>query len=260
MDDLILEIRSSFIEETKELLDEYQDVLDSGKQDLSTEDVSKIFRIIHTIKGNSKACDFVGLSNNIHKYEDYLNKTRDVGISNQKHFSDVNYDILGELFKIMETITEDMKEEPSYDHLATLIQNIDSAPSAGSAKQETMRVLILDDEEDLITVQKDIISEQFKGVEIDSFNNGKEGLSAIDEKKYDVIISDYQMPEMDGNQFLKELRSNKALRNHDTPVVLSSAYRPPVMDSAEIYDKVFFLSKPFTAKSLLYYLYCALRS
>lgn len=50
-------------------------------------------------------------------------------------------------------------------------------------------------------------------------SNGIEALNIIDTQHIDLIISDIMMPEMDGNELLKELRDC----NYDTPILMITA-------------------------------------
>ncbi|MBY0517508.1 MAG: response regulator [Bacteriovoracaceae bacterium] len=71
-----------------------------------------------------------------------------------------------------------------------------------------MRVLVVDDHEDF----RDMVSHFLKGLKIKIVQCAS-GNEAIEELKngvqFDLIISDYQMPEGDGLEVLKFLASNK---------------------------------------------------
>ncbi len=60
-------------------------------------------------------------------------------------------------------------------------------------------------------------------VQIDTANDGIEGLRLAAEKKYDVIFLDHMMPEKDGIETLHELRAQTDGLNADTPVVCLTA-------------------------------------
>src|SRR5258705_13361223 len=51
--------------------------------------------------------------------------------------------------------------------------------------------------------------------------NGKDGLKIALDKKIDLVILDVQMPEMDGFEVAKILKSNK--RTKDVPIIFASA-------------------------------------
>jgi PAS domain S-box-containing protein len=67
-------------------------------------------------------------------------------------------------------------------------------------------VLFVDDEEILLELDK-IYIEKTEEFSVDTAKSAFEALKKITEKSYDAIISDYDMPEMDGIGFLKEVRS-----------------------------------------------------
>lgn len=77
------------------------------------------------------------------------------------------------------------------------------------------RVLLVDDENILL----ETICIYLKGKEkiySEMCHSAIEALEILNVKKFDVIVSDYDMPEMDGIEFLKQLRNN----GNDTPFIL----------------------------------------
>jgi CheY-like chemotaxis protein len=67
-------------------------------------------------------------------------------------------------------------------------------------------VLYVDDEPDLLELAK-LFLEQSPDFHVDTRTSVKEALASPEIGSYDAIISDYQMPEMDGIAFLKAVRS-----------------------------------------------------
>jgi len=67
-------------------------------------------------------------------------------------------------------------------------------------------VLYVDDEPDLLLLGKMFLEKRGNFV-IDTHESAPDGLAALRKKPYDAIISDYQMPEMDGLAFLKAVRA-----------------------------------------------------
>ena len=84
-------------------------------------------------------------------------------------------------------------------------------------KSEFIHVLQLDDEPNLLELSKQILMIG-SNIKIDSVLSVKEALKKIDTGDYDVIVSDYEMPKLNGLEFLKILRA----RAIETPFILFS--------------------------------------
>jgi len=68
-------------------------------------------------------------------------------------------------------------------------------------------VLYVDDEAELLEICK-LFLELEGQFSVDTLTSAEEALTLIQSKNYDAIISDYQMPEMDGIAFLKQVRGS----------------------------------------------------
>ena len=66
------------------------------------------------------------------------------------------------------------------------------------------KILLIDDDETLCKVIGEELEQENYSVTC-SFS-GKEGLAKLNLDKYNLVILDYQMPEMDGYEVLKEIR------------------------------------------------------
>ncbi|MFW6065158.1 MAG: GAF domain-containing protein, partial [Candidatus Natronoplasma sp.] len=76
-------------------------------------------------------------------------------------------------------------------------------------KAESIRCLLLDDDTNLLEQAKFFLERKGNGIEIKTTDSGLNALDLLDEDVYDAVISDYQMPDMDGLAFLRELRKER---------------------------------------------------
>ena len=73
-----------------------------------------------------------------------------------------------------------------------------------------LRILYVDDETNLLDIGK-LFLEESQEFSVDTALSAKDVLKSANLLKYDAIISDYQMPGMDGIAFLKEVRSRSGM-------------------------------------------------
>jgi two-component system chemotaxis response regulator CheY len=99
-------------------------------------------------------------------------------------------------------------------------------------------VLIVDDEEDLAAAVEALLRRA--GFRTYKVFDGKAGLEAAAELLPDLVLLDYEMPELDGLQVIERLRADPATAG--IPVLLNSAGR---VSMADIQRADGFLAKPF---------------
>ncbi len=71
---------------------------------------------------------------------------------------------------------------------------------------DTLRALYVDDEPDILEISKRFL-EQSREFSVATALSAPEAFRLLDQERFDIIISDYEMPEMDGIQFLVEVRT-----------------------------------------------------
>ena len=72
-------------------------------------------------------------------------------------------------------------------------------------------ILYVDDEPSLLEIGK-LFLENSGMFSVDTVTSTPKALLALAKKRYDAIISDYQMPEMDGIEFLKQVQGIRKYR------------------------------------------------
>lgn len=108
-----------------------------------------------------------------------------------------------------------------------------------------MRILIIEDEYELCESMAEGL--RVDGYEVDTCQNGEEGLDILFSAEYDLILLDLNLPGMDGMDILKEFRKD----NQETPVLILSA-RIALSDKIQGLDEGAndYLTKPFHFEEL----------
>ena len=106
-------------------------------------------------------------------------------------------------------------------------------------------VLIVDDDPDVLTMLERLL----KKLEYFPFvaKNGEEAVQIIDRHKIDVVVSDLVMPEMDGMELLKRVKSRKG----DIPFVMITGH-PTIETAVEAIKKgaYDYITKPFQVEEV----------
>ncbi len=105
-------------------------------------------------------------------------------------------------------------------------------------------ILVVDDEEDLAETVESLL--RARGYRMSKVHDGKAAVRAALDLLPDLILLDYELPEMDGLEVIEVLRSDEKTRK--IPVLLTTASRVTI-DEIKMADG--FLAKPFQ-EALLY--------
>ncbi len=105
------------------------------------------------------------------------------------------------------------------------------------------RVLIVDDEPNVTDVLARSLTKLGNKYLIQTANSGEEALQKANERRYDLVIADYCMPEMNGLDLITALRR----RSPKTQVVLMTAHGNRALhDTVDALELDGYLDKPFT--------------
>jgi signal transduction histidine kinase/CheY-like chemotaxis protein len=84
-------------------------------------------------------------------------------------------------------------------------------------KRERLTALVLDDDSNLLSLTAEILRQ--KGFMVMAFGNALNAIEAMKANDFDFIITDIQMPEMDGFSFLEKLKLTTGGRFKNQPVI-----------------------------------------
>lgn len=133
-------------------------------------------------------------------------------------------------------------------------KKLNSAPEIavtedGKKSLQNIRILVVDDSRVNILLAQELLK-NWQG-NCDTAMNGVEAVKKVQEKDYDIVLMDLQMPEMDGYQATEVIRRLPGDKFHTLPIIALTASA-----MLEIKDKAFtsgmndYISKPFNPEEL----------
>lgn len=114
-----------------------------------------------------------------------------------------------------------------------------------SMSDTSMPILVVDDSQTV----RSIVLTHLKSLgfsDVDFAEDGQSGVERIKQKQYGLIISDWEMPRMSGEQFLKAVRQHVGYMKVPIIVLTSAAVR----GTSWLAGANAFLRKPFTEADL----------
>ena len=111
-----------------------------------------------------------------------------------------------------------------------------------------MRFLVVDDSS---TMRRIIINTLNKlgYTECREAGNGKEGLDALSANPVDIVITDWNMPEMSGVEFVRAVRSNDATKPMPVLMVTTNAAEGDIVEALKAGVNNYVV-KPFTPATI----------
>src|SRR4051812_46549794 len=84
--------------------------------------------------------------------------------------------------------------------------------------QQTKRILVADDDVDICTLLSAFLGK--KGFDVSQAHSGKTMLRLLTEQKFDVVLCDFRLGDLDGHDALIEIRKI----NENIPVIIITGY------------------------------------
>ncbi|MFP5277622.1 MAG: response regulator [Acidobacteriota bacterium] len=111
-------------------------------------------------------------------------------------------------------------------------------------ERTTMDILLVDDSRTMrVILQRAIRQAGYRSLDVAEAENGAQAINALRGKSPKLVLSDWNMPEMSGLDFLKQLRSEQ---NQVPFGFVTSETSPDMRKLAMQAGATFMLSKPFT--------------
>jgi two-component system, chemotaxis family, chemotaxis protein CheY len=128
------------------------------------------------------------------------------------------------------------------------ISSIGSAPVQAEELPMTKRILTIDDSKTIRDMLMLTLADA--GFEVLQAVDGQDGLDVLDREQVDVVITDINMPRMDGYEVIKKMRSNSA--HKATPIlVLTTESEADKKNLARVAGATGWMVKPFDPARLI---------
>ncbi len=114
-------------------------------------------------------------------------------------------------------------------------------------KSKNLTVLYIEDEENLRTTTAFLLNKLFQNVDVAV--DGKEGLDKYNAGKYDLIITDLSMPNMNGDELIANIRKVNLAQE----IIIMSAYT----DKVKEFDISGYIYKPVDLNQMLEVINCS---
>jgi DNA-binding NtrC family response regulator len=110
---------------------------------------------------------------------------------------------------------------------------------------KTMKILLVDDDEWI----RDSLSLFFEaeGCNLLAFETAEEGMQAIKQQAYDIVISDYKLPGMEGLEFLRRVKEK---RPNAFEILISAYTNCEILKEAKEIGIEDIIPKPFTSEDV----------
>lgn len=111
-----------------------------------------------------------------------------------------------------------------------------------------MEVLVVDDFATMRRILKNILK-QIGFTKISEADDGKSALNMLKKQKFDLVLCDWNMPEMPGIELLKKVRADDGLKDMPFVMVTAEAQKDNIIRAVQA-GVSNYVVKPFTAETI----------
>ena len=128
------------------------------------------------------------------------------------------------------------------------VTQVEAANEVEEVAEKANSILLVEDNEELLQLMTKLLNRDYN---VFTAENGKEGITVLENEDIDLIVSDVMMPEMNGIEFCKYVKGHLEISH--IPVILLTA-KNKEEDRAEAYEAgaEAFISKPFNLTVLFF--------
>jgi DNA-binding NtrC family response regulator len=109
------------------------------------------------------------------------------------------------------------------------------------------KILFIDDNEVLLQTIEKNLKNKYKDVIADFESNAKKVITNLNKLNYDIVVTDYKMPDIDGGKLLKMIK-----RKHpDIIGIILTGHLDEALKSKIKDPDIFFLEKPFSVDEIM---------
>jgi two-component system chemotaxis response regulator CheY len=112
-----------------------------------------------------------------------------------------------------------------------------------------MKIITIDDSSTMRRIIKNTLFRIGYGSDVLEAEDGKQALSVLSQNKVDLIITDWNMPNMDGLSFVKAIRSMRAWDDVPIIMVTTEAAKEDILEALKAGVNNYIV-KPFTPQVL----------
>lgn len=110
------------------------------------------------------------------------------------------------------------------------------------------KILVVEDEQALLTLQSMLLS--IEGYTVEGVMNGQTALDVVETMKPDLILLDIMLPEVDGFQVCRQLKSNEATR-HIPIIILTAKKSKEDLIMGEQAGAEMYITKPYKTSMVI---------